>query len=256
VVENHTAGGHNAPPRRVGKRDQQPASLDQAVYGEKDRPDLEKIWALGRPFWLAGSYGSPEGLGAAVDEGASGIQVGTAFAFCAESGTAPWIKDEVLRQCVSGEFKAITDCRASPTGFPFKLIVLKNSLTDLSRRPRERVCDLGYLRQPYRDENGRLHYRCAAEPVDNFVRKGGSVEEAEEKQCLCNGLLATIGLGQVRGDGVELPIVTAGQEFDPVNRMVQRAGVKYSAADVLEFLLEGSVQHSDSTEPDRTLIRT
>jgi nitronate monooxygenase len=256
VVENHTAGGHNAPPRRVGKRDQQPASLDQAVYGEKDRPDLEKIWALGRPFWLAGSYGSPEGLGAAVDEGASGIQVGTAFAFCAESGTAPWIKDEVLRQCVSGEFKAITDCRASPTGFPFKLIVLKNSLTDLSRRPRERVCDLGYLRQPYRDENGRLHYRCAAEPVDNFVRKGGSVEEAEEKQCLCNGLLATIGLGQVRGDGVELPIVTAGQEFDPVNRMVQRAGVKYSAADVLEFLLEGSVKHSDSTEPDRTLIRT
>ncbi|MBD3867227.1 MAG: nitronate monooxygenase [Acidobacteria bacterium] len=256
VVENHTAGGHNAPPRRVGKREQQPAVQDQAVYGEKDRPDLEKVRALGRPFWLAGSYGSPESLGAAVEAGASGIQVGTAFAFCTESGTASRIKDEVLRQCVSGEFKAITDCRASPTGFPFKLIVLKDSLTDLDRRPRERICDLGYLRQPYRDDLGRLHYRCAAEPVDNFVRKGGSVEEAEQKQCLCNGLLATIGLGQVRGDGVELPIVTAGQDFEPVNRMVQRAGVKYTAADVLEFLLERSTAQRTVAIPDHDLIRT
>ena len=256
VVENHTAGGHNAPPRKVGKTDRRPVVNDQAIYGEKDQPDLEKVRALGRPFWLAGSYGSPESLGAAVDQGARGIQVGTAFAFCAESGTAPWIKDEVLRQCASGEFKAITDCRVSPTGFPFKLIVLKNSLTDLDRRPRERICDLGYLRQPFRDENGRLHYRCAAEPLDNFVLKGGTVEAAEAKQCLCNGLLATIGLGQVRRGVAELPIVTAGQDFEPVNRMVQRAGVKYAAADVLEFLLEGSVEHTVSAESESTLIRT
>ncbi|MCP3997676.1 MAG: nitronate monooxygenase [bacterium] len=239
VVENHTAGGHNAPPRRVGSRARQPIEGPQAVYGEKDQPDIEKIRALGRPFWLAGSYGTPERLREARDQGACGIQVGTAFAFCAESGTSPRIKEEVLRQCVSGEFKAITNCRASPTGFPFKLIVLKDSVTDLDRRERKRICDLGYLRQPYRDGKGKLGYRCAAEPVDNFVRKGGTVEQAEEKQCLCNGLLATIGLGQVRGDAVELPIVTAGQDFDPVSRMIQRASVRYTASDVLDFLLEG-----------------
>ncbi len=256
VVENHTAGGHNAPPRRVGKRAEQPAPGGRAIYGEKDRPDLEKVRALGKPFWLAGSYGSPECLKDAIGQGACGVQAGTAFAFCTESGTAPWIKDEVLRQCVSGEFKAITDCRASPTGFPFKLIVLKDSLTDLERRPRERVCDLGYLRQPFRDSNGRLRYRCAAEPVDTFVLKGGTPEAADDRQCLCNGLLATVGLGQVRGDGVELPIVTAGQDFEPVNRMVQRAGVKYSAADVLDFLLEGSAQDRRFAEPDCSTVRT
>lgn len=246
VVENHTAGGHNAPPRRVGRRDRQPVPVNQAVYGEKDQPDLDKIRALGRPFWLAGSYGSPESLQEAVSQGACGIQVGTVFAFCAESGTAPGIKSEVLRQCLAGEFKAITDCRASPTGFPFKLIVLKDSVTDLDRPRRERICDLGYLRQPYRDVSGRMRYRCAAEPVSNFVRKGGTAEEAAEKQCLCNGLLATVGLGQVRRDGVELPIVTAGQDFEPVNRMAVRAGVDYTVADILAYFLGR----------DRELIRT
>ncbi len=256
VVENHTAGGHNAPPRRVGSKPQQAAEGSQAVYGEKDKPNLEKIRALGRPFWLAGSYGTAEGLKEARNQGACGVQVGTAFAFCAESGFSPRIKGEVLRQCVSGEFKAITDCRASPTGFPFKLIVMKDSITDLERRPRERLCDLGYLRQPFRDGKGRLLYRCAAEPVNNFIRKGGNVEEAEQKQCLCNGLLATVGLGQVRGDRVELPIVTAGQDFEPVSRMVQRRGIRYTASDVLDFLLEGLDQEPRSTEPAGSLVRT
>ncbi|MCP3980679.1 MAG: nitronate monooxygenase [bacterium] len=256
VVENHTAGGHNAPPRRAGNRTRQPVEGLQALYGERDRPDLEKIRALGRPFWLAGSYGTPERLREAREQGACGIQVGTAFAFCAESGTAASIKDEVLRQCASGELKAITDCRASPTGFPFKLIVLKNSITDLDRPNRKRICDLGYLRQPYRDDRGNLGYRCAAEPVESFVRKGGTVEQAAEKQCLCNGLLATIGLGQVRGESVEFPIVTAGQDFDPVRRMSRRASIRYSASDVLDFLLEGLPEDQRSVEPASVASRS
>jgi len=253
VVENHTAGGHNAPPRRVGSKAQQPAPQLEAIYGTKDVPDIGKIRALGRPFWLAGSYGTPEGLKAARDQGAAGIQVGTAFAFCEESGTASHIKSEVLRQCVSGEFKAITDCRASPTGFPFKLIILEGSITDLDRPKRERICDLGYLRQPFRDHKGHVRYRCAAEPVNNFVQKGGTVDEAQEKQCLCNGLLATIGMGQTRGNVAELPIVTAGQDFDPVSRMVDRASVHYTASDVLDFLLEGVPEKERTTELDIAL---
>ena len=42
------------------------------------------IVGLGLPFWLAGGYGSAEKLKEALAEGAAGIQVGTAFAFCDE----------------------------------------------------------------------------------------------------------------------------------------------------------------------------
>ncbi len=58
MVEAPTAGGHNAPPR--GK-----LVLDEAgepVYGPRDAIDTEKFAALGMPFWLAGSYGSPQRL--------------------------------------------------------------------------------------------------------------------------------------------------------------------------------------------------
>ena len=55
VVEGPRAGGHSAPPR--GK-----LTLDEAgepIYGPKDDADLEKVAALGVPFWLAGAYASP-----------------------------------------------------------------------------------------------------------------------------------------------------------------------------------------------------
>ena len=63
VIEGPTAGGHNAPPR--GK-----LQLDESgdvIYGERDRVDLEKIRQLGKPFWLAGGYGSPEKLREALE---------------------------------------------------------------------------------------------------------------------------------------------------------------------------------------------
>ena len=82
VVEGSSAGGHNAPPRG-------PLTLDangEPVYGLRDSPDLEQIRALGLPFWLGGSYGDSFKLETAEALGAQGIQVGTAFAFCEESG--------------------------------------------------------------------------------------------------------------------------------------------------------------------------
>ena len=84
VIEGHTAGGHNAPPR--GPRRTTPSG--EPVYDERDTVDLDAVRELGLPFWLAGSQGSPEGLRAAVAAGAAGVQVGTAFAFCAESSLA------------------------------------------------------------------------------------------------------------------------------------------------------------------------
>ncbi|MGB9204009.1 MAG: nitronate monooxygenase, partial [Terriglobales bacterium] len=76
VIEGWTAGGHNAPPRGKLQLD----AAGEAIYGERDQVDLERVSALGVPFWLAGGYGWPEKLAEALAAGATGVQVGTAFA--------------------------------------------------------------------------------------------------------------------------------------------------------------------------------
>src|ERR1017187_5271417 len=87
VVEGPLAGGHNAPPR--GQLQLTPDG--QPVYGPRDVPDLPKIRELGLPFWLAGAYSRPEKISEALALGAAGVQVGTAFALCEESGIFPEI---------------------------------------------------------------------------------------------------------------------------------------------------------------------
>ena len=77
VIESPTAGGHNAPPR--GKL--QLNAAGEPVYGERDQVNIAELRALGVPFWLAGGYGNAEKLREALDQGAAGVQVGTAFAF-------------------------------------------------------------------------------------------------------------------------------------------------------------------------------
>ena len=120
VVEGPSAGGHIAPPR--GRP--QLSETNEPVYGERDRPDLEAIRELGLPFWLAGSYARPERLVEALELGAAGVQVGTAFAYCEESGIVPAIKTEVLAQSRRGIVHVHTDPLASPTGYPFQVVQL------------------------------------------------------------------------------------------------------------------------------------
>jgi nitronate monooxygenase len=163
--------------------------------------------------------------------------VGTAFAFCNESGIVPEIKHEVLRQCLNGKLKVLTDFQASPTGYPFKLIKLKNMGTDQEEnKERERICDLCYLRHPYCKGDSEIGYRCPGEPISTYLLKGGCQDETIGKQCLCNGLLATIGLGQIREDGCEFPIVTAGEDFSFITALVKNSRLTYSAADVIDYL--------------------
>jgi len=76
VIEGPLAGGHNAPPRGQLKLDEK----GEPIYGSRDEVNLGKIAALGLPFWLAGAYGRPEQLAAALAAGATGIQIGTLFA--------------------------------------------------------------------------------------------------------------------------------------------------------------------------------
>ncbi|HEY0943835.1 MAG TPA: nitronate monooxygenase [Opitutaceae bacterium] len=238
VVEGEAAGGHNAPPRGT----MQLSAHGEPVYGPRDTPDLDKIRALGLPFWLAGAQARPEKLDEALRLGAAGIQVGTTFAFCEESGVSAALKREVINASRAGEVQVFTDPAASPTGFPFKVVSVPGTLSDPARfEARTRICDLGYLRQPYRKSDGSIGYRCAAEPVDDYVRKGGVAADTVGRKCLCNGLAATVGLGQRRRDGDELALVTAGRELSDLARLVPAEREGYRAEDVIRYLRSGVV---------------
>jgi nitronate monooxygenase len=235
VVEGETAGGHNAPPRGA----LQLSAAGEPIYGPRDVPDLEKIRELGLPFWLAGSYGDPDKLIEAKRLGAAGIQVGTAFAFCEESGIHADLKQQTLQLSRAGKARVFTDPLASPTGFPFKIVQLPGTLSDAKAdAPRARLCDVGYLRHAYRREDGTVGYRCPAEPAEDFVRKGGALADTKGRLCVCNGLLSTIGLAQVRSDATnDLPLVTAGNDVTQVARHLQPGRNSYTAAEVVNYLL-------------------
>jgi NAD(P)H-dependent flavin oxidoreductase YrpB (nitropropane dioxygenase family) len=235
IVEAPIAGGHNAPPR--GKL--QLNERGEPVYGERDMVNLEQLKELGLPFWLAGGSGSPAKFQEARAAGAAGIQVGTLFAYCDEAGFSDEVKETVRRQALNGRLDVVTDAVASPTGFPFKVVQSKGTLSDrIMYEQRERVCDLGYLRVAYERDDGRLDYRCSAEPVETFVKKGGQREATEGRKCLCNALFSAIGQPQVRKDGrVEQPLLTSGDEINSIRHLVGDNGTGYSAADVIDYLL-------------------
>jgi nitronate monooxygenase len=235
VIEGPTAGGHNAPPR--GKLLLNAAG--EPVYSERDQVDLAGLRALSVPFWLAGGYGNARSVRFALDQGAAGVQVGTAFAFSRESGLRPDLKRELIKQATTGTGEVFTDPVASPTGFPFKVALLQGSYSDPEvAAARTRVCDIGLLRESYTTPDGKIGYRCSAEPVANYVAKGGKIEETVGRKCLCNALLANIGHAQVRKDGsVEPALVTVGDDLNTVAQFLAPGRTSYGAAEVIASLL-------------------
>lgn len=234
IVEGPTAGGHNAPPRGGLNLD----TNAEPVYGPRDEVNIEKIGALGVPFYLAGGWGGVNKLREALDLSASGIQVGTAFAFCQESGLARAVKEAALRLASDGIGKVFTDVLASPTGFPFKVLSLEGTMSELADYlTRPRTCNLGFLRHLYKKDDGEVGYRCPAEPEQTWLAKGGEEAELEGRKCLCNGLMANIGLGIPRVDGyLEQPLVTVGDCFNQLCDLVRGWGDTYTAQDVIEYL--------------------
>ena len=148
------------------------------------------------------------------------------------------LKRKVLELCRQGEVDVTTSERASPTGFPFKIVEVPTTLSDPKEyASRKRVCDLGYLRCPFRMENGRIGYRCPAEPESTFVKKGGTKEETAGRKCLCNALLANAGYGQSRGEGLtERPLLTSGDDLSALRGFLGGRR-SYSARDVIDYLL-------------------
>ena len=234
VIEGPTAGGHNAPPRGNYELD----DLGQPVYGERDICDLAEMRKLGLPFWLAGGYGKRGGLQDALAEGAAGIQVGTLFAYAKEAGIRDELQAEVLGRVQEGELAVFTDPLASPTGFPFKVVQLPETLSNPEvYAARQRICDIGYLREAYWEtgegKQGKVGWRCAAEPVDQYVAKGGKIEDTVGRKCLCNALMADAGLPQVQKNGdVEKSLLTSGDGLTELGAW--KPG--YTAADAVAFL--------------------
>ena len=107
------------------------------------------------------------------------------------------------------------------------------------RVARKPVCDLGVLRTAYLRTDGEVDYRCPAEPIAQYVRKGGREMNTEGRLCLCNALFASAGFPQRRPGGTcEAPLVTSGTDLGPVVHLIGATdGPGYSAAEAVAHLL-------------------
>ena len=231
VVESHHAGGHNAPPRKI-------AGQMLPAFSAKDEINPEKFLAFERPFWIAGASASPEALQDALKTGAQGVQIGSIFAYCTESGIDPSIKELVIEKYFNKQLKITTDFKASPTGYPFKVIEQELDAEDYCPQERQRVCDLGYLREAYCDDEGNFGLRCPSESIKSFVKKGGTEDETVGRQCLCNGLLSTVEMPQIRKGKKEAPLLTAGDDFSFLDKLTSKSKLHYTASSVIDMILE------------------
>lgn len=231
VVEHWRAGGHNAPPRRMQDT--------ESGFGPLDEVNLEKMAAVGLPFWLAGGRATPSTYRDAVAHGAKGVQIGSLFAMSSDSGLREDLRAQMLDLARRNELQVRTDHRASPTGFPFKVVDVLGTIGNRATyEARPRLCDLSYLRTPKIDESGKVRYVCASEPENKYLDKGGDAADLVDRLCLCNGLMAAIGLGQERADGYhEAPLLTLGSSSGDVAEMLQRFPNGWTAADLVETLL-------------------
>lgn len=230
VVEGPTAGGHNAPPR--GKL--LTNSVGEPIYGERDRPNWAKLRELELPFWVGGGCASPAALSEAVANGASGIQVGSIFALCNESGLEINLRIMVCKMAMDGPAKVRTSLTASPTGFPFKVLSVPSSIADVALYcNRASICNQGVLLKPFVTKLGSLGYRCSAEPIDVYLAKGGKKDKTAGVYCICNGLMSAAGLG----DYLEPATVTLGDDLSFVAKLTDSPARGYSVADAMKYLL-------------------
>lgn len=234
VVEKPTAGGHNAPPRGKLILNEK----GEPIYGDKDVVDLGKLAELKKPFWAAGGYASPAMFAEALAVGAAGIQTGTIFALCEESGMRADLKQEARRQAFDKVLENFTSVTASPTGFPFKVAQISGTVAERAvSEARVRACTAGHLVEVYQTKKGRPGFRCSAEPVKTYVQKGGEESDTVGVECICNELLATAGYAQTDKLGTDPPIVTLGDDTSFISEVLEDRDGSYTAEDAVRYLL-------------------
>lgn len=110
---------------------------------------------------------------------------------------------------------------------------------------RTRCCGLGYLRQAYKKPDGSLGWRCPAENVDAFIAKGGKQGDTIGRKCLCNALLANIGLEQRQTNDKD-ELVTCGDAIcHLVDFLPSPAADSYSVDRVIRLLRSHLTSSSD-----------
>lgn len=229
VVELPVAGGHNAPPRGSLILD----GSGEPVYSERDQPDFEKLVSLGVPFWIGGGMAAPTGLPRAWSVGAYGIQVGSIFALCEQSGLHPSLRKQVIRLWHRGELHVKQDPLASPTGYPFQVAQLPGTLSDESvYLDRDRICNHHSLSVPHRMPDGKIVYRCSAEPLGDYTRKGADKADATQARCLCDCLIANTGYG----DPGESFMVTLGSDLSFLADLTNGEDGSYSLEQAMAYL--------------------
>ena len=181
VIEHHTAGGHNANPVGPLTRD----ASGQPIYGDKDEADLAAIRDVDIHFWLAGGYGSREGLEQALAAGAKGVQVGSVFALAEESGMKADYRTAILNEFRKGTDDAslVRTTMFSPTGFSFKVVQLAETLSRAGRvrgttpgvRPR-RPPAMG-LQQARRRRHAHAHASLSVRPCGELRETARAREE-------------------------------------------------------------------------------
>jgi NAD(P)H-dependent flavin oxidoreductase YrpB (nitropropane dioxygenase family) len=224
VLENHAAGGHNAPPR------------NKSTFSEQDDIEtyFDKVLSLEIPIYAAGNFkggGTREEFQNWISKGAYGLQIGSRFALCEESGMREDLRKQILEKNQQDGVDIKTDMNASPTGYPIKIAQLPGTISDEAiHQARKRVCNKKYLvrshfqEQP--DGSQKETYICAAMSPEEYSRLGGDPSETEGKVCLCNGLLSTAGYYQE----VENAVVTLGEHGKEITHSLH-------ARDIVEEIL-------------------
>ena len=178
----------------------------------------------------------------ALAQGAAGVQVGTAFAFCEESGLREDYKQALLAKVSRRRRRSVfTD----PLAFAHGISVQSGTAGRHCFGGGDVHCTAAHLRPrlsaravPHGDRRSRISLRLRAR--EPYLAKGGRQEDTVGRKCVCNALLANIGLAQVRnGKRTELALITAGDDLVSVGRFLRPGRVDYSAKDVIELLLTG-----------------
>ena len=125
VVEGPTAGGHNAPPRgKMVLNDK-----GEPVYGPRDRMDFDRMRSLGLPFWVAGSYGSPEKLKGSARTRGGGRAGRDSVRFVQRVGAGRRPATASHRACAGGQVSRCLPTRWRPhRDFPFKVAQIEGTL--------------------------------------------------------------------------------------------------------------------------------
>lgn len=246
VLEKEIGGGHSAP-NRSGEL----TPRGEPKYDERDALDLDKLKRIQdkneqvngyrQPFWFAGGYADK--LKIAREKGAVGVQVGSLFEFARESGLLKELRergidvvmDESLDEIEDGKIVyrvVFKDPRVSTSGFPFNVLQVPGTLSERQvYDARIRRCDLGYLAELYLDE-GKVHLRCPGERIEDYVRKGGKIEDTVGRGCLCNSLVTNIG----HGSPGELALITLGSNIKAIRATIKRHCRDYGVKEVIDYV--------------------